>query len=133
MRARRPHLSTRIDKTSSPAGCWLWTGHINGSGYGTMGGRSVHRLVYIELVGPIPDGLQLDHLCRIRNCVNPAHLEPVTAAENVRRGDGPGGRNARKTHCKNGHTLTPENVYIRRGRNCRICARARNDVWRGAA
>lgn len=72
------------------AGCWLWTAAKNNGGYGmftftTGWRRSAHRVSYETFVGPIPDGLQLDHLCRVRHCVNPDHLEPVTAAENTRR------------------------------------------------
>jgi len=65
--------------------CWLWTGPLNPGGYGTNGGRLAHRVVYERLIGQIPAGLTLDHLCRVRNCVNPQHLEPVTIAENLRR------------------------------------------------
>ena len=80
--------------TADVAACWVWTGRLNDDGYGVLdmswrgGGpklRSAHRLAYELLVGPIPDGLELDHLCFVRSCVNPAHLEPVTHAENLRR------------------------------------------------
>jgi hypothetical protein len=67
-------------------GCWLWTGALNAQGYGKYGEGLAHRTAFILSVGSIPDGLQLDHLCRVRNCVNPDHLEPVTHLENVRRG-----------------------------------------------
>lgn len=77
--------------------------------------------MYEAFVGPIPDGLQIDHLCRVRHCVNPAHLEPVTIAENVRRGA------AAQTHCKYGHEYTPENTVIHHGgRECRTCNRIRS-------
>lgn len=80
--------------------------------------------------GPIPAGLTLDHLCRVRACVNPAHLEPVTLAENKRRGESPAARKARQTHCMRGHEFTPENTIRRKdrrgrgiltGRECRVC------------
>jgi hypothetical protein len=65
--------------------CWLWTGPLNHSGYGANGGKAAHRVVYLRLVGPIAAGMELDHLCRVRHCVRPDHLEPVTHSENVRR------------------------------------------------
>lgn len=112
-----------IDKTSD---CWVWTGSISIRGYGKCHSRTrnttyAHRLVYMELVGPIPEGLELDHLCRNTRCVNPDHLEPVTRLENMRR------RYAIQTHCINGHEYTPENTYTdRRGRHdCRACIRER--------
>lgn len=109
-------------------GCWLWTARLNQSGYGqfAIGGAmpSVHRLSYEALVGPIPDGLQLDHLCRVRNCVRPDHLEPVTAHENMRRGTSPFAENIRKEACPRGHEYTDENTWLYRGsRYCRECRR----------
>lgn len=109
-------------------GCWLWTAYTTPKGYGQfgVGGRTriAHRLVYEVLVGEILDGLVTDHLCRVRCCVNPAHIEPVTNQENVLRGLGPTAANARKAHCKRGHEFTSENTYRdRKGRRCRTCGR----------
>ncbi len=112
-----------------PSPCWLWLGGKNSSGYGYFyyEGRHVraHRWAYEQSIGPIPEGLQLDHLCRVRACVNPAHLEPVTGKENYRRGEGAPAKNGRKTHCVRGHAFTPENTAIRPGggRTCRTCRR----------
>lgn len=106
------------------SGCWEWQGCTNASGYGTIRRNQktqlAHRYFYINLKGVIPEGLQLDHLCRVRNCVNPEHLEPVTKAENQRRGY------ILKTHCKQGHEYTPENTIKRsdnNGRRCKTCVK----------
>lgn len=108
--------------------CWEWTGALNhGYGYVQFDGRpqNAHRVAYRLLVGPIPEDLHIDHLCRNRRCVNPAHLEPVTLHANLLRGQGASGINARKTHCVNGHEFTPENTYEWRGtRNCKLCREA---------
>lgn len=114
-------LFTRFD-----GDCLVWTGNAP-HGYGTfwLDGRKVraHRFSYERFVGPIPDGLELDHLCRNTRCVNPEHLEPVTRAENLRRAHWP---NSRKTHCKHGHEYTSENTYHWRGhRVCRTCQKER--------
>lgn len=118
-------LWERVDKTK---GCWLWTGAtIFGYGVIKTAGRMVrvHRLAYELEVGPIPQELTLDHLCRVRRCVRPSHLEAVTNRENSLRGIGPSAQNARKTHCQHGHELTEANIYItpRGWRQCRICLR----------
>ena len=112
-------------------GCWLWLGSLNMNGYGKMrylgsGNTRAHRISYKAFKGPIPEGLELDHLCRVKSCVNPDHLEAVTHRENLLRGPGPAADNARKTICPSGHSLLdPLNVYVRRGaRTCRACDRA---------
>lgn len=116
----------------SPDGCWLWTASQNGKGYGifqptTTVSIGAHRFAYEIFVGPIPKGLYLDHLCRVRNCVNPAHLEPVTNRENLRRGL----RGDLRTHCSNGHEMTAENtntMTTKQGtvRKCRACISSYN-------
>jgi hypothetical protein len=117
-------------------GCWLFTGHLDKKGYGSIcegGGHGrmlkAHRVSYELLAGPIPDDLQLDHLCRVRHCVNPCHLEPVTSRENTLRGDTIPAQNARKTHCPQGHGYTLDNTLVSVGRRyCRRCMRARESA-----
>ncbi|MFI0233133.1 HNH endonuclease signature motif containing protein [Streptomyces sp. NPDC017086] len=117
----------KVDKTDT---CWLWTAHKGGGGYGRfkVEGRMVpaHRVAYELASGVIPDGFELDHLCRVRHCVNPAHLEPVTGRENTLRGQSPSAQHAIKTHCANGHPFNSSNTYLRPtgGRACRACRRA---------
>jgi hypothetical protein len=113
-------------------GCWVWIKTIKpDTGYGVLhvDNRIVyaHRHFYEQHVGPIPSGLVIDHPCRRRSCVNPAHLEPVTSGENVLRGEATSARNARKTHCKHGHPLSGDNLYAYKGkRHCRECQRKRD-------
>jgi hypothetical protein len=109
--------------------CWLWTAATLPNGYGVLGieHRTVyaHRVAYELLVGPIRDGLQIDHLCRVRHCVNPEHLEPVTQRDNLARGEGPTAINARKSHCPKGHPFEGNTYYDRQGhRRCAECHRA---------
>lgn len=116
----------KVDKTE---GCWLWTANIDPGGYGTFQARNhqrwyAHRWSYTYHVGPIPGGLQLDHLCRVRHCVNPAHLEPVTPRENTRRGVSAPAVNAAREACIHGHEFTPDNTIVRitkSGRQERCC------------
>lgn len=131
----------RVNKDGPPPGadtlaagkdpCWLWTGAPNGTGYGRIlvSGRRMmaHRFSYETYVGPIPQGLDLDHLCRVTLCVNPAHLEPVTNVENTMRGMGKGAVYARRDHCKNGHPF-PANGPLRSdaGRRCLTCEQERS-------
>lgn len=123
-----PRFWAKVDKSGE---CWIWTGTINRSGYGmfSTGGfprtMTAHRWAYIDSYGAIPDGLQLDHLCRTRACVRPSHLEAVTARVNVLRGEGLAAKEAVQTHCIHGHPFTPENTRIRveGGRRCITCER----------
>lgn len=110
----------------SDRGCWEWTAQIGDKGYARfqLDGRPyrAHRLAYETLTAPVPGELVLDHLCRVRHCVNPAHLEPVTNRENLRRGEH---RESRKTHCAQGHPFEGENLRISKNgqRMCRTCRR----------
>lgn len=116
-------------------GCILWTGFLDRDGYGqfVVDGRNVrvHRWSYEHHIGPIPDGLVIDHLCRNRACVNAKHMEPVTPLENTRRGVAPTAINARKTACKRGHVFTETNtVAVPGGRACRTCRVEATRQWR---
>ena len=114
---------------SAPGGCWVWTAGKTSRGYGSfkLAARQVpaHRVAYESLVGPVPPGRELDHLCRVRACVNPAHMEPVTHRENVLRGAGLAALHATKTKCPEGHPYDEANTYVNPngGRECRSCRR----------
>lgn len=116
-----------------PSGCWLWAKGLSTEGYGRIPierrATYVHRAAYELLVGPIPEGHQIDHLCRVRRCFNPEHLEAVTQTENIRRGNSPNAIVAREDVCQRGHELTPDNIYIKPNdgrRQCRACIRIRS-------
>lgn len=136
-RQARPFEERLFAKVDAAGPCWLWTAAKNRGGYGVInrgrreGVAIVHRAVWELLVGPIPEGTELDHVCRIRACCNPDHLEPVTRAVNVARGARRAGAQ-RKTHCKNNHRFTPENTLPNgpRGRACRKCMNAANRRYR---
>lgn len=133
----------KVERTDT---CWLWRGGLVGGAYGAFKvGRPddrrpvmAHRYAYEQLVGPIPEGLELDHLCRVRQCVNPAHLEPVTPKENTRRGDTIQRRNWLKTECIRGHPFDEANTRhytTKKGnaaRACRACEREKMQRLRSA-
>lgn len=121
-------------KVDAVGPCWLWTAGTNPLGYGRynltwrngkpQGLVLAHRHAWQSLVGPIPEGLVLDHLCRVPACVNPDHLEPVTQAENIRRGYGYSAQCARRVHCPNGHPL--DGALGNGRRYCLTCNRDRS-------
>lgn len=107
--------------------CWIWTGATNGT-YGRINRGLAHRISYELVKGPIPNGLQIDHLCRRPLCVNPDHLEAVTCRTNLLRATGFVARQAAQTECKYGHLLQGDNLYVdkRSRRHCRECRRRRH-------
>jgi hypothetical protein len=118
-------------------GCWLWP-DLRSKGYGWIwddGMWMAHRWSYTQFVGEIPEGLTLDHLCLVKNCVNPSHLEVVTRGENVLRSMGPSAVNKRKTECVRGHALQGDNLYVTPSgrRQCRTCRARSNAKWLAVA
>lgn len=137
MPVSRPAEERFLEKIEiAPTGCWIWTAATNRHGYGMFNpGRSTgrrwraaHIWAYEHFIGTVPDGLELDHLCRNPRCANPNHLEPVSHAVNIRRGitvQRNRERFAAQTHCKNGHPFSGENLLMSGGiRICRTCKRA---------
>lgn len=136
--APRPHTESQIKRFLAKikaedmgyqTPCWTWTAAQDQLGYGRFWAfgkhMMAHRAAYEMLRHPIPDGMTIDHLCRNPSCVNPDHLEVVSQAENVLRGDAPAAHNARKTHCKNGHPFEGDNLIdTGSSRACRICYNA---------
>lgn len=125
-------LLTRVEKVSN--GCWEWRGYVNKKGYGqtSLKGRDwAHRIFYRHFKGAIPQGTEIDHVCKNRVCVNPDHLEAVSHRENQRRGNSWVGRNYRKTHCPKQHPYSKENTYINPlgARVCRTCQKERNRAY----
>jgi hypothetical protein len=136
-------LMSRVEITPS---CWIWVGKTNSNGYGLASwykqgeklpyrrgsGKqqksvNAHRLSYALFNGPIGQGMEIDHLCRVRNCVNPMHLESITREENIRRGVSPAAKRAAQTHCLRGHLLAGDNLAkYARWRVCRICVNLKN-------
>lgn len=125
MKTMKQRFWEKVDKTD---GCWEWKACIHRSGYGQFSvnrkKKAAHRVAYEMIIGEIPEGLELDHLCRNRSCVNPAHLEPVTHKENMQRSE-----QATKTHCVRGHAFDADNTQVRNNgkRRCLACRKIDND------
>lgn len=142
---RRPAEAIALTRLLSKAvrdpetDCWQWQGWVTPRGYGEIISHDkkigVHRAMYELEHGSIGEGMEIDHLCRLRSCINPAHLEAVSRKENILRGVSPCARLARRTHCPQGHEYTPENTKIVQtrwgalrgtGRQCRMCHKLSN-------
>jgi len=127
-RARKHPVIRFVPKVAfADSGCWIWEGAKGPTGYGFFmwdGGRLAHRFAYAQWVGPLIDGMQIDHLCRVTSCVNPEHLEQVPPLVNVHRSESPAMFASRRSTCLNGHEWTAESTYRDgRGKRCRICHR----------
>lgn len=130
MTRKKPFEQKMLEFIQITGFCWLWTGRLNDRGYGQVrvGKRNLraHRAVYAYLVEEPPEDKVANHLCKVRNCVNPDHVEFVTQRENVMYSFSPASANARKTHCKRGHELLGYNLYVKPSgqRICRTCKNA---------
>lgn len=116
----------------APSGHWIWTAHTLPNGYGQIDKIYAHRLSHQLYIGNIPDGLVIDHLCRVRNCVNPMHLQAVPQGVNVRRGSAPlavarsnSRRGAARTHCPHGHEYNESNTLYETKKNGNVMRRCR--------
>jgi len=139
-RYQRRSIAQRLEEDVDRSGaCWLWKRHVRRDGYafmqiattpGAVKAIFVHRASWEHYRGPIPEGMTVDHLCRVRHCLNPEHLQLVTPRVNTLRGSSQPAINAKKTHCKRGHPLSGENLYVsRKGfRQCRMCVRRRRQA-----
>jgi len=127
----RRFLAVLRESVGRPDECWAWKGYVMSNGYPLGNQEPAYRATWKLLVGPIPDGLELDHLCKNPLCVNPHHLEPVTQRENNRRSSSPPALLAGRPTCKHGHPFDVDNTGWRKGRNgalarvCRTCSRLR--------
>lgn len=114
--------------------CWLWQGSLNSAGYGSFGGMGAHCYSYQVLHGPIPSGMEIDHLCQNKRCVNPQHMEVVSHRENCLRAGGWAAKHSNATHCPAGHPYDEGNTQRRRGRRyCKKCVRAYDNRRHDAA
>lgn len=124
------HKAKFLEKIFKTDSCWRWSGSVDRNGYGRMSvghvNRTAHRISYELFKGSIPEGLQIDHLCRVRDCVNPDHLEAVTGRMNTLRGYSPSAIHARKTHCPRGHEYSPTYDGRRWRRYCKTCYKNSN-------